>query len=186
MEETTDTDINLSGMWEQHNLDIPAHDGLLAVLSKFYTDIYQFPRRGRFSISAARIPRPSASMARGCNPRDITFGLHVSIARRTATMLTRVGLNPPLLFAGGRANNPCVVHLLGELLGLPPCCPSNPIWSAHMARRSTPAANPSLPASPPNPLLVVGKNRRMAYHVSLFVPPPDCGGKKIVQHTKTS
>ncbi len=27
-------------MWEQLNLDIPAHDGLLAVLGKFYDDIY--------------------------------------------------------------------------------------------------------------------------------------------------
>ena len=27
-------------MWEQLNLDIPAHDGLLAVLGKFYGDIY--------------------------------------------------------------------------------------------------------------------------------------------------
>ena len=65
-------------------------------------------------------------MARGCNPRDITLGLHVSIARRTATMLTRVGLNPPLLFAGGVATNPCVVHLLGELLGFAPLLPEQP------------------------------------------------------------
>lgn len=27
-------------MWEQLNLDIPAHEGLLAVLGKFYGDIY--------------------------------------------------------------------------------------------------------------------------------------------------
>lgn len=41
-------------------------------------------------------------------------------------MLTRVGLNPPLLFAGGVATNPCVVHLLGELLGFAPLLPEQP------------------------------------------------------------
>ena len=34
------TAASYQSMWEQLNLDIPAHDGLLAVLGKFYGDIY--------------------------------------------------------------------------------------------------------------------------------------------------
>ena len=34
------TAASYQAMWEQLNLDIPAHDGLLAVLGKFYGDIY--------------------------------------------------------------------------------------------------------------------------------------------------
>ena len=65
-------------------------------------------------------------MARGKDPRDIALGLHASIVKRTLTMLTRVGLNQPLLFAGGVASNPCVVHLLTEALGYPPLIPEQP------------------------------------------------------------
>jgi len=65
-------------------------------------------------------------MARGTNPRDIALGLHASIVKRTLGMLARVGLRQPLLFAGGVANNPCVVHLLSETLGSPPFIPDQP------------------------------------------------------------
>ncbi len=65
-------------------------------------------------------------MARGGNPNDIALGLHASIIRRTLTMLSRIGLNTPLLFAGGVANNPCVVQLLTEALGMPPLIPEQP------------------------------------------------------------
>lgn len=65
-------------------------------------------------------------MARGTNPRDIALGLHASIVKRTLGMLARVGLRQPLLFAGGVANNPCVVHLLSEALGSPPFIPEQP------------------------------------------------------------
>ena len=65
-------------------------------------------------------------MARGTNPRDIALGLHASIVKRTVGMLTRVGLRQPLLFAGGVANNPCVVQLLAETLGHRPLIPEHP------------------------------------------------------------
>nr|WP_320010275.1 acyl-CoA dehydratase activase [uncultured Desulfobulbus sp.] len=65
-------------------------------------------------------------MARGKNPRDIALGLHNSIVKRTMTMLTRIGLQGPLLFAGGVANNPCVVQLLTETLGSAPLIPKEP------------------------------------------------------------
>ncbi len=65
-------------------------------------------------------------MARGKRPEDIALGLHASIVKRTLTMLSRVGLDEPLLFAGGVANNPCVVQLLTEALGTPPLIPDQP------------------------------------------------------------
>ncbi|MGD9947726.1 MAG: acyl-CoA dehydratase activase [Desulfobulbus sp.] len=65
-------------------------------------------------------------MARGKKPEDIALGLHNSIVKRTLTMLMRVGLNQPLLFAGGVANNPCVVRLLADALGYTPLIPDQP------------------------------------------------------------
>ena len=59
-------------------------------------------------------------MAQGIRPQNIALGLHQAIVRRTVTMLRRVGLAPPLVFAGGVAHNPCVRHLLGQSLGLSP------------------------------------------------------------------
>ncbi len=65
-------------------------------------------------------------MARGQNPQDIALGLHASIVKRTLSMLSRIGLNKPLLFAGGVANNPCVVQLLSEAIGMAPLIPEQP------------------------------------------------------------
>ncbi len=61
-------------------------------------------------------------MAKGRDPRDIALGLHASVVRRTANMLRRVGVtggDAPVVFSGGVAHNPCIVHLLGQALGQP-------------------------------------------------------------------
>ncbi len=65
-------------------------------------------------------------MAQGHSPYDIALGLHASIVKRTLNMIRRVGLNTPLVFAGGVANNPCIVNLLGNALGEQPIVPENP------------------------------------------------------------
>ncbi|WP_421900303.1 acyl-CoA dehydratase activase [Maridesulfovibrio sp.] len=65
-------------------------------------------------------------MAQGKNPRDIALGLHGSIVRRTTNMLGRVGLKGPLVFAGGVANNPCVINMLKNSLDLNPLIPEEP------------------------------------------------------------
>lgn len=65
-------------------------------------------------------------MARGTPPADIALGLHRAIVTRTASMLARIGLTPPLAFVGGVARNPCAVRLLTEMLGLPPLIPEAP------------------------------------------------------------
>ncbi|WP_285906948.1 acyl-CoA dehydratase activase [Pseudodesulfovibrio pelocollis] len=56
-------------------------------------------------------------MARGARPESIALGLHAAIVKRTVNMLGRVGHEPPLVFTGGVANNPCVVSLLARALG---------------------------------------------------------------------
>ncbi|MCL4503125.1 MAG: acyl-CoA dehydratase activase [Deltaproteobacteria bacterium] len=65
-------------------------------------------------------------MARGESAANIALGLHLAIVQRTAAMLRRVGLTPPLCFAGGVAHNPCVVKLLEETLQLPVIVPEQP------------------------------------------------------------
>jgi predicted CoA-substrate-specific enzyme activase len=59
-------------------------------------------------------------MAQGVRPENIALGLHLSIARRTANMLSRVGLTLPLIFVGGVAHNPCMRQLLAEQTGAVP------------------------------------------------------------------
>ena len=59
-------------------------------------------------------------MARGIRPESIALGLHKAIVKRTASMLKRVGLILPLVFAGGVARNPCVRELLAAELDLEP------------------------------------------------------------------
>ncbi|XPV77093.1 MAG: acyl-CoA dehydratase activase [Desulfovibrio sp.] len=56
-------------------------------------------------------------MAQGIAPENIALGLHNSIVRRTVNMLSRVGLQYPLVFTGGVAKNPCIVDLLCKELG---------------------------------------------------------------------
>ncbi|SDK30971.1 CoA-substrate-specific enzyme activase, putative [Maridesulfovibrio ferrireducens] len=65
-------------------------------------------------------------MAQGKNPRDIALGLHASIVRRTTNMLHRVGLSEPFVFAGGVANNPCVINMLTDALNIKPLIPEGP------------------------------------------------------------
>jgi predicted CoA-substrate-specific enzyme activase len=65
-------------------------------------------------------------MARGEPAANIALGLHLAIVQRTLAMLRRVGVEPPLLFAGGVAHNPCIRALLEEHLGLPVIVPVMP------------------------------------------------------------
>ncbi|MCE5334066.1 MAG: acyl-CoA dehydratase activase [Desulfobacteraceae bacterium] len=65
-------------------------------------------------------------MARGERAENIAMGLHMAIVERTTAMLRRVGMTPPLVFAGGVAHNPCVVRLFEEKLGQFPIVPHDP------------------------------------------------------------
>lgn len=65
-------------------------------------------------------------MARGENPRNIALGVHLAILRRIDSMLRRVGLEGPLVFAGGVARNVCAVNLLREFSGVECLVPDDP------------------------------------------------------------
>ncbi len=65
-------------------------------------------------------------MARGETAANIALGLHLAIVQRTVAMLHRVGLTPPLCFAGGVAHNSCVVKLLEESLQTTLIVPEQP------------------------------------------------------------
>ncbi len=81
-------------------------------------------------------------MARGERPENIALALHRAVAKRTLSMLGRVGLAFPLLFAGGVARNPCMVRLLREALPGEILAPEEPdtvgalgaaLWGARQA-----------------------------------------------------
>ncbi|WP_130812852.1 acyl-CoA dehydratase activase [Olsenella sp. Marseille-P4559] len=60
------------------------------------------------SLVAANTPTP-----------DVIHGLDVSVAKKTATLASRVGAEPPFLMTGGVAQNEGVVRALSEVLGAP-------------------------------------------------------------------
>lgn len=65
-------------------------------------------------------------IGRGVPPGAIARGLHDAIAGRVASMVRRVGLVVPAVFAGGASLNVCLVHMLAERLGISLAVPANP------------------------------------------------------------
>lgn len=80
-------------------------------------------------------------MARGETAENIAMGLHLAIVQRTLAMLRRIGVEPPVVFAGGVAHNRCVRKLLDEQLILDVIVPEQPdmvgaLGAALYARRA--------------------------------------------------
>ncbi len=65
-------------------------------------------------------------VAEGVERRDIVAGLHRAIARRVGAMVKRVGLVPPIAFAGGVAKNVGAVRALESELGEKLIIPDEP------------------------------------------------------------
>jgi len=65
-------------------------------------------------------------LAKGEDRQDIALGLHRSVVRRAVSMLKRVAVNEPIIFAGGVARNPCMRRLLEEALDTDLVVPENP------------------------------------------------------------
>ncbi|MBP8645782.1 MAG: 3-hydroxyacyl-ACP dehydratase [Syntrophobacteraceae bacterium] len=65
-------------------------------------------------------------MARGERAENIAMGLHLAIIQRTIGMLRRVGMEAPLVFAGGVAHNPCARKVLEEYLNVSVIVPAEP------------------------------------------------------------
>jgi (R)-2-hydroxyacyl-CoA dehydratese activating ATPase len=57
---------------------------------------------------------------------DIALAVHRTIAARTGSMLARVGVNAPIVFAGGGARNQCLVQMIGDVLKNQILIPSQP------------------------------------------------------------
>ncbi|AMK11934.1 acyl-CoA dehydratase activase [Pseudodesulfovibrio indicus] len=115
-------------------LKFEMNDRCAAGTGKFleYTaGVFQIPVEefGRYALKGQNPPEISSIctvfaeteatslMARGEKPEAIALGLHKAIVKRTVNMLKRVGLNFPVVFTGGVANNPCVLKLLAEAIG---------------------------------------------------------------------
>lgn len=65
-------------------------------------------------------------MARGNCPKDVALAVHDSVVRRSISMLKRVSVTGPLVFAGGVALNPCVRKLLAEAVTCKVIVPDEP------------------------------------------------------------
>jgi len=65
-------------------------------------------------------------LAKGCKRADIALAVHQSVCRRAVGMIRRQNLATPIMFAGGVANNSCMVRLLQEALGEEVIVPETP------------------------------------------------------------
>lgn len=55
-------------------------------------------------------------VSRGALREDVALGLHQAVAAKAKTLLSRVGIEDDLIFAGGAALNPCLEKLLEKSL----------------------------------------------------------------------
>jgi predicted CoA-substrate-specific enzyme activase len=65
-------------------------------------------------------------LTRGRSREGIARAVHRAILKRTVAMLERVSAEPPVVFAGGAARNPCLVAMVNESLGLEVFVPDDP------------------------------------------------------------
>lgn len=65
-------------------------------------------------------------LAKGKERVSIAKGLHRSVVKRAVSMLKRVSVAEPLVFAGGVAWNPCMVQMLQEATGKTVLVPDAP------------------------------------------------------------
>ncbi len=65
-------------------------------------------------------------MARGHKPQDIALALHLSVVKRSLSMLRRVSSNGSLVFSGGVARNRCVAKLIEREIGSNLLVPEDP------------------------------------------------------------
>lgn len=65
-------------------------------------------------------------LAKGCQRNDIALAIHQSVCRRAVGMIRRQNISTPLMFAGGVANNSCMIQLLEETLGESIIVPEKP------------------------------------------------------------
>jgi activator of 2-hydroxyglutaryl-CoA dehydratase len=67
-----------------------------------------------------------SALARGQNAASIALGLHEAAAERVVSLARRAGCQPPVVFCGGGALNPCLVALVGKAIGVELLVPRHP------------------------------------------------------------
>lgn len=65
-------------------------------------------------------------IARGEEPRNIAYGLHMAICERTIALLNRIGIDTDIAFTGGVAKNACMKKVLSDRIHTQVLVPSNP------------------------------------------------------------
>ncbi len=65
-------------------------------------------------------------MTRGRKREDIARAVHRAIAERAVGMLRRISSQPPVLFSGGGARDPCLAAMLEARIGQRPFVPPDP------------------------------------------------------------
>lgn len=65
-------------------------------------------------------------MTKGSRREDIAWAAHDALVRRIVSQITRVGGEPPVLFAGGAARNPCLCRMAEEQTGREVFVPKSP------------------------------------------------------------
>ncbi len=65
-------------------------------------------------------------LASGNKIADILAGVLESLARRTVSLAGKIGLNPPIVFTGGVANNKAMVKTMESVIGEKLLLPPNP------------------------------------------------------------
>jgi (R)-2-hydroxyacyl-CoA dehydratese activating ATPase len=65
-------------------------------------------------------------MTKGSRREDIAWAAHDALVRRIVSQIMRVGGEPPVLFAGGAARNPCLRRLVEERTGRDLFVPPSP------------------------------------------------------------
>jgi (R)-2-hydroxyacyl-CoA dehydratese activating ATPase len=65
-------------------------------------------------------------IGRGEDIHRVALGIHLAITRRVSAMVKKLGAQPRLVFAGGVAQNKCIVQLLTKELGVTPTVPDSP------------------------------------------------------------
>jgi predicted CoA-substrate-specific enzyme activase len=65
-------------------------------------------------------------LSRRAMPEEIAMGIHLSVASKAKSMLSRVSVEDDLVFVGGVALNPCVVKMINESIGKTVHVPQDP------------------------------------------------------------
>ena len=90
---------------------------MLSDKDRIFTNVYGFQDWGlKAAQKRGDWDNTKDLIAKGQDRRAIARGLHASVIRRAAGMISRVSSEGDIVFTGGVAQNPCMRKLLAEKL----------------------------------------------------------------------